>query len=79
MTDPTIQDMPDVRKNTSEWTTGGEPATGPQRSYISTLAHEAGEDVDSSRMTKAEASLEIQRLRRITGKDRRSNSRHAMA
>jgi Protein of unknown function (DUF3072) len=32
-------------KDQSQWVTGDEPMTGPQRSYLSTLAQEAGEEV----------------------------------
>jgi hypothetical protein len=41
----------------------GRPATGPQQSYLSTLAQQKGEDVDPTELTKAEASQEIDRLR----------------
>lgn len=37
--------------------------TGPQASYLETLAREAGEDVPKG-LTKAEASRQIDRLRR---------------
>jgi hypothetical protein len=39
-------------KDPQDWTTGDEPMTGPQASYLETLAREAGEDVDSG-LTKA--------------------------
>ena len=54
-------------KDTSEWVTGGEPMTGPQRSYLNTLAQEAGRDVPAD-MTKAEASELIDELRQQTGR-----------
>jgi Protein of unknown function (DUF3072) len=54
-------------KDLSEWTTGDEPMTGPQRSYLHTLAREAGEDVPES-LTKAEASALIDRLQAQTGR-----------
>jgi Protein of unknown function (DUF3072) len=63
--------MPEVdanpEKDPSEWTTGDEPMTGPQRSYLHTLAREAGEDVPES-LTKAEASELIDRLQEKTGR-----------
>ncbi|MCS0634770.1 DUF3072 domain-containing protein [Streptomyces sp. LP05-1] len=49
------------RKDVEEWVTGDEPATGPQLSYLRTLAREAGEDVPET-LTKAEASRMIDRL-----------------
>ena len=54
-------------KDPDDWVTGDEPMTGPQESYLQTLAHEAGEDVPDD-MTKAEASKEIDRLQDETGR-----------
>lgn len=51
----------DATKPVEQWATGDEPATGPQRSYLQTLAREAGEDVPDE-LTKAEASVLIDRL-----------------
>ncbi|MEP6574170.1 MAG: DUF3072 domain-containing protein [Gemmatimonadota bacterium] len=48
-------------KASEEWTTGDEPTTGPQRSYLHTLARQAGEQVEES-LTKAEASKRIEEL-----------------
>jgi hypothetical protein len=56
-------------KDRSEWVTGDEPMTGPQRSYLKTLAQEAGEDVPEN-LTKAEASALIDRLQERTGRGR---------
>ena len=52
-----------AEKDPEQWVTGDEPATGPQQSYLSTLAQQAGEEVDPTELTKAEASQEIDRLR----------------
>jgi hypothetical protein len=49
-------------KNPEEWKTGDEPMTGAQRSYLETLASEAGEEVQEN-LTKAEASKRIDELR----------------
>ena len=54
-------------KNPSDWVTGDEPATGPQKSYLDTLAREAGEEI-SADLTKAEASEHIDRLQQKTGR-----------
>lgn len=54
-------------KDPEEWTTGGEPMTGAQRSYLDTLAREAGEEI-SADLTKAQASEEIDRLQKKTGR-----------
>jgi hypothetical protein len=54
-------------KEPEEWVTGEEPMTGPQRSYLKTLAREAGEPVDED-MTKAESSRKIEELQEKTGR-----------
>jgi Protein of unknown function (DUF3072) len=54
-----------AEKNTEDWVTGDEPMTGPQRSYLETLAREAGEEVGDD-LTKAEASERIEQLQRKT-------------
>jgi hypothetical protein len=53
-------------KDPTEWTTGEEPMTGAQDSYLHTLAREAGKEVDDE-LTKAEASMKIDNLREKTG------------
>ncbi len=62
---PTAQDNP--VKDPKDWVTGEEPMTGPQRSYLGTLAQEAGEDVEQD-LTKAEASEKIEELQEKTGR-----------
>ena len=57
-----------TEKDPSDWVTGDEPITGAQRSYLDTLAREAGEEL-SADMTKAEASEHIDRLQERTGRD----------
>ena len=54
-------------KDPSDWVTGDEPMTGAQRSYLDTLAREAGEEI-SADLTKAEASEHIDRLQQATGR-----------
>ena len=54
-------------KDPDEWVTGDEPMTGPQASYLETLAREAGEDVDDD-LTKADASRRIEELQEETGR-----------
>lgn len=48
-------------KNPDDWKTGDEPMTGAQRSYLDTLASEAGEEAEGD-LTKAEASKRIDEL-----------------
>ncbi|HVF71829.1 MAG TPA: DUF3072 domain-containing protein [Chthoniobacterales bacterium] len=54
-------------KDPEEWTTGDEPMTGPQRSYLQTLCREAKEEFDDS-LTKAAASKRIDELQAKTGR-----------
>jgi len=54
-------------KDPDKWTTGGEPMTGAQKSYLNTLATEAGEEVEED-LTKAEASKKINELQEETGR-----------
>jgi hypothetical protein len=54
-------------KDPDNWTTGDEPMTGAQRSYLSTLSEEAGEDFNEN-LTKAEASKRIDELQEKTGR-----------
>ncbi len=56
-----------TEKDPSEWVTGDEPATGAQKSYLDTLAREAGEEIPAD-ITKAEASEHIDRLQQKTGR-----------
>ena len=54
-------------KDPEQWKTGDEPMTGAQRSYLHTLAEEAGEEV-SDELTKAEAAQRIEELQAKTGR-----------
>jgi hypothetical protein len=54
-------------KDPEDWTTGDEPMTGPQRSYLHTLCQEVGESFDEN-LTKAQASKRIDELQRRTGR-----------
>ena len=59
-------------KDPSEWKTGDEPMTGAQKSYLKTLADEAGEEMDEN-ITKAEAAKQIDELQQKTGRGMDSN------
>jgi hypothetical protein len=54
-------------KDPDEWTTGDEPMTGAQRSYLKTLSDEAGVEMDEN-LSKAEASKRIDELQHQTGR-----------
>jgi len=56
-------------KDPADWTTGDEPATAAQESYLHTLATEAGEPAPE-RLTKADASRKIDELQERTGRGR---------
>jgi hypothetical protein len=60
-------------KDPDEWTTGEEPMTGAQESYLHTLASEAGEEVEPG-LTKAEASKRIDELQEKTGRGKAGRS-----
>ena len=66
---PKLQNNPESNavKDPENWVTGDEPMTGAQRSYLQTLAEEAGEEVPDD-LTKAEASEKIEALQQQTGR-----------
>ncbi|HJW25472.1 MAG TPA: DUF3072 domain-containing protein [Rhodocyclaceae bacterium] len=59
-------------KDPDDWTTGNEPMTGAQKSYLKTLSEEAGEEMNEG-LSKAEASKRIDELQEKTG---RGKERH---
>jgi hypothetical protein len=70
MTDKATQqhaDESNTIKPPEDWTTGDEPMTGAQRSYLKTLSEEAKVDMPED-LTKAEASRRIDELQEITGR-----------
>jgi hypothetical protein len=70
MSTPKTASDPTAEKDPDTWVTGDEPATGPQKSYIETLAQQADEDVDPDSLNKAEASKTIEHLQEETGRGR---------
>jgi Protein of unknown function (DUF3072) len=61
---------PNAAKDPEHWVTGDEPMTGPQRSYLHTLAQEAGEEPPHDDLSKADASKAIDMLQAKTGRRR---------
>jgi Protein of unknown function (DUF3072) len=59
---------PSAAKDPDQWVTGDEPMTGPQQSYLHTLAQEAGEDPPPDDLSKADASKAIDALQEKTGR-----------
>jgi len=62
-----FDDAGNTVKDPDDWKTGDEEMTGAQRSYLQTLADEAGEEIDLN-LTKAEASKKIDELQQKTGR-----------
>ena len=55
-------------KNPNDWTTGGEPMTGAQASYLKTLSEEVKDEQGyEDGLTKAEASKRIDALKARAG------------
>lgn len=70
--DQNADDVSNTIKDPDEWTTGDEPMTGAQKSYLKTLSDEAGEEFDEN-LSKADASKRIDELQgksgRVQGQD----------
>jgi len=62
-------------KDPKDWTTGDEPMTGAQKSYLKTLSEEADEPMDED-LTKAQASERIEELQRKTGRGTSDGASH---
>jgi hypothetical protein len=57
-----------TEKDPDDWTTGDEPMTGAQASYLHTLADQAHQpEAADEALTKAEASKRIDALREAVG------------
>ena len=66
-TTPQARPGANTQKDPEDWTTGDEPMTGAQASYLRTLATEAGQEPPEG-LTKAEASKRIDELQQVTGR-----------
>jgi len=64
---PKSEPFSNAEKDPDDWTTGDEPMTGAQASYLKTLSEEAGAPFDDS-LTKADASKAIDALQAKTGR-----------
>ena len=58
-----------LQKDPDDWTTGEEPMTDAQKSYLKTLSDEAGQPFDET-LSKADASKRIDELQNTTGRGR---------
>ena len=76
MTDKRTQDLAgqsNMQKDPEQWTTGDEPMTGAQRSYLKTLCEEAKVPFDD-KLSKAQASRRIDELQRVTGRGQKARN-----
>ncbi len=64
---PKANPTSNAEKDPDDWTTGEEPMTGAQASYLRTLAEEAGESFDPG-LSKSDASKRIDELQGKTGR-----------
>lgn len=58
--------MSNTEKDPDDWTTGGEPMTGAQASYLKTLSEQTDSAFEEG-LTKSEASKRIDALREKAG------------
>ncbi|WP_127752801.1 DUF3072 domain-containing protein [Devosia sp. 1566] len=69
-TNPKVADAPNsnLQKDPDDWTTGDDPMTGAQASYLKTLSEQASDpDAFAEDLSKAEASKRIDALREKLG------------
>ncbi|TRW16902.1 DUF3072 domain-containing protein [Glacieibacterium frigidum] len=66
---PKTNPTSNAEKDPADWTTGDEPMTGAQASYLKTLSEEAHEEFDPE-LNKADASIRIDELQEQTGRGR---------
>ncbi len=69
MSNPKLEDHPgsNTEKDPHEWVSGEDPMTGAQASYLTTLCEEAGVERPADGMSKAEASIMIDKLKAKLG------------
>jgi hypothetical protein len=64
---PKTHPASNAEKDPADWTTGDEPMTGAQASYLKTLSEEADAPFEDD-LTKADASRRIDELQQATGR-----------
>ena len=66
---PKAHPVSNAVKDPDQWTTGDQPMTGAQASYLKTLSEEVHDDrAYDPELTKAEASKRIDELKQRTGR-----------
>jgi len=68
---PKLSDNPpsNTEKDPDDWVSGDEPMTGAQASYLTTLSEEAHVDPPQDDLSKAEASKQIDALKKQLGRE----------
>lgn len=71
MNNPKLEDHPgsNAEKDPADWTSGDDPMTGAQASYLATLSEEAGEALPEDGLSKAAASERIDALKAKLGRE----------
>lgn len=66
---PKLDEHPDsnTEKDPDNWVSGGDPMTGAQASYLTTLCEEAKVEAPSADLSKADASKMIDELKQKLG------------
>ncbi|WP_407123409.1 DUF3072 domain-containing protein [Bradyrhizobium sp. STM 3561] len=64
-----------TQKDPKDWVSGDDPMTGAQESYLATLAEQAHKPVPKEKLTKAEASELIEKMKHAAGLERPSRRR----
>ncbi|WP_010160498.1 MULTISPECIES: DUF3072 domain-containing protein [unclassified Sphingomonas] len=66
---PKLDEHPDsnTEKDPADWVSGGDPMTGAQASYLTTLCEEAKVEAPSADLSKADASKMIDELKQKLG------------
>ncbi|MEN3793455.1 DUF3072 domain-containing protein [Fulvimarina sp. MAC3] len=64
---PKIDAPSNAEKDPEDWTTGNEPMTGAQASYLKTLCEETGTPFDET-LDKANASIMIDKLQEASNR-----------
>lgn len=67
---PKLDEQPgsNAEKDPEDWVSGDDPITGAQASYLTTLCEEAGVEMPSGDLSKADASRHIDELKAKLGR-----------
>ncbi len=67
---PKLDEHPgsNAEKDPADWVSGGDPMTGAQASYLTTLSEEAGVEPPPADLSKGDASIRIDELKKQLGR-----------